>query len=1035
MRKALRVIYLVLAVLVVAVAVLVATFDPNDHTARISSYVESKTGRQLIFGSPIEFELGLQSKIVLRDVAFSNADWAKAPQMFTLEQFEVDVRIVPLLSGFVDIERLLIRGVAGDIEFDNEGRSNLDFLSALESNDEKEDDSIFDELPFEIAQFRVENVNFDIVDGRAGTKTRASIKQAIAEPGAAGDPLDIDIEGSLRLADETAEVSLSGRIGSWDAIFSGSQPVPVNLTGTVLGLDVEVDGGVRQPQEPDGFDVSITVLGDAIGTVDPFITAPLPDLGPLTISARVTGKPLRPVIDAIMVEAKHVRLMGRAEIDLDDETIDYDLTMTLDGQSLGIADTYVDLPLKTLGPIDGVFGVTGNQEGLRVDAKTARVGRSSMSGGATVDFLGKAGAVTYDVTFDMKDQSIDIARPFLDVKLPELSLMTGKVRMFGDLVEMRIKPEGVQIENVNLSGFLQTGLTEDVSGFAFDVTAELDGQVLAIVASYVDDLPKFGPVTGKVRLRGDDSKLRLDLENARFQNAAVDGVFTAGLEESNSDALTYDLAIKATGQLLDIIKPIVELDLPDVGPITGNVKAKGTEKKVALTFEPVSFEQTSITGSLSVDNTGADQSIDYDLTLDADAQGLAILDTFVDFDLPEDVTFDLNTAVKGDGGEVNLTDLVLQLGDSDLKGFGRVDFSGVHPNISGTIETLRFDSTLIFPDNTLAAVPTLPGKTPDASAKTTEPREKIFSDDILPLEFLRAAEIDVALKAGELVTPYGIYKNIDSRILLAADVLSLEPLALTYRESDLAGNFSLDARAEKPLFDLSLRSPNLQVGHFLKDFVDLDVIEGKGTLDASFSGTGRSISEILGSLDGDTRLLMSEGRMRNEGLGFVSGLFSGIGQVLNNQNWVAIECLASDLDIKQGIATSKVGVLSTEVITLTVTGDINLATERYDLQVKPSPRGLDLSLAVPVNVSGPLDNPSFLPDAVATLTKLGTLLGSVLFPPAALLGLTELGGSSHPCVQAAKDTDGDKDAAPSKERKRERLRGSGQPEGSDIGRE
>jgi len=1013
LRTILKIVGILLVAVVVSAVAYVLNLDPNNHKDRITAYVEKETGRKLSFDGVIDLDIGSTTKLVVRDVTFANAEWAKVPQMLSLERLELDVRILPLLSGYVDIERLFIRGVNGDIEFDNEGRSNLDFLSNLESDQPEDDSSIFDELPFEIAQFRLENVNFDIVDGRAGTQTRASIKKAIAEPGAPGDPLDIDIEGSLRLADETAEVDLSGRIGSWDSIFSGRQPVPVNLTGTVFGLEVEVDGGVRQPQEPDGFDVSITVLGDAIGTVDPFITAPLPDIGPLTISARISGKPLQPVVEGILVQAEHARLTGRAEIDLDDETIDYDLSMTLDGQSLGLADAYVDLPLKTLGPVDGVFGITGNQEGLRIDAKTARVGQSSVSGGATVDFLGEAGAITYDATFDMKDQSIDIARPFLDVTLPVISPMTGKVRMFGDLVEMRFKPEGVQVENVNFTGFLQTGLTEEVSGFAFDVSADLSGQVLTIVASYVDDLPDFGPVTGKARLRGDDKNLRLDLENAQFQNASVNGKFTTGFEQ-DSDALTYDLSVTADGQSLAILDPIVDLDFPDIGPITGNIAAKGTDKTVALDFDPVSFEQTALTGSVTVDTAGKDQSIDYDLVLDAKAQRLGFLKTFVDFDLPQDLPIDLTAIVKGDEGQFSFENLVLQLEDSDLKAQGRIVFSGVQPDISGTIDTVRFDSTLVFPDETPAIVPLLPEKESVLAEDAKDTSDKIFPADLLPLDFLRAAKIDVALKAGELVTPYGIYRSIDSRIVLDSDVLSFQPLALTYRQSDVQGEFKFDARAEKPLLVLNLQSPNLQIGQLLKDFVNLDVIEGKGTFDASITGSGHSIAEIVGSLDGDARLLMSEGRMRNEGLGFVSGLFSGIGEVLNNKQWVAIECLASDFDIAQGIATSKVGVLKTEVIELGVSGDINLATERYNLKIKPSPRGFDLSLAVPIDVRGPLSDPSFRPNTLATLTKLGALLGSVLFPPAALIGLTELGGSSHPCVQTVRGADGQKDAAPSK---------------------
>jgi hypothetical protein len=45
--------------------------------------------------------------------------------------------------------------------------------------------------------------------------------------------------------------------------------------------------------------------------------------------------------------------------------------------------------------------------------------------------------------------------------------------------------------------------------------------------------------------------------------------------------------------------------------------------------------------------------------------------------------------------------------------------------------------------------------------------------------------------------------------------------------------------------------------------------------------------------------------------------------------------------------------------------------------------------------------------------KIGSILGSILFPPAALLGLVDLGGNNHPCVQYAKDTEGQAAPTPS----------------------
>jgi len=65
-----------------------------------------------------------------------------------------------------------------------------------------------------------------------------------------------------------------------------------------------------------------------------------------------------------------------------------------------------------------------------------------------------------------------------------------------------------------------------------------------------------------------------------------------------------------------------------------------------------------------------------------------------------------------------------------------------------------------------------------------------------------------------------------------------------------------------------------------------------------------------------------------------------------------------------------------------------------------------------VNVTGPLSDPGFRPDALGSLTKLGTIFGTVLFPPVALLGLTEMGGNSHPCVQFAKESESDAGATP-----------------------
>ncbi len=120
--------------------------------------------------------------------------------------------------------------------------------------------------------------------------------------------------------------------------------------------------------------------------------------------------------------------------------------------------------------------------------------------------------------------------------------------------------------------------------------------------------------------------------------------------------------------------------------------------------------------------------------------------------------------------------------------------------------------------------------------------------------------------------------------------------------------------------------------------------------------------------------------MRNEGLGYVSGLISGIGEAMSGKDWVTVDRTANDFLFEKGVGTSRVNLLSTGVVILTAEGDINLGTEEYKMKIKPRPRGFDLSLAVLVHIRGPLGDPSLLPDPLGTLAKIGSFLDNIVFP-------------------------------------------------------
>ena len=468
--------------------------------------------------------------------------------------------------------------------------------------------------------------------------------------------------------------------------------------------------------------------------------------------------------------------------------------------------------------------------------------------------------------------------------------------------------------------------------------------------------------------------IKVDLKSVEADAASADDPLNLKIQAAfNGMAVTLDGSV---GPLKNILSP--------VNPTQADLTAKG----LGLTIK--------------IKGTGKATAGTLDARIDVAAKTLSGLRAFAGDALPANVPLKLSVHATAEAGKINLSELRLSLGKSDLAGNIAIDTTAMAPKISADLTGKRLDL------NELQAAKNSGEKSSAAkssSAKKASARAgKVLPADPLPLDGLKLAEADVRMAIGEVVTPYVTLKDVGAVVQLTKSHLALKPLEFTLAGSPVSITASVNGAAKVPTVSLNLAAPTLDIGRLLTEAKATDLLQGSGDLNIKLAGQGRSIAAIAGSLNGGTNLLMTEGKVKTDALDMaVGGLSALVGMMTSDKSeWTVLNCVASRFDIKKGVATSLVLLADTEYSTVVGEGSLDLGAETLAMKVSPQSKSATLNLAVPIKIGGTFADPTFRPDELATARRLGGLLGATLFPPAALLALGDMGSSDdHPCLKIA----------------------------------
>ncbi|APA69988.1 AsmA family protein [Janthinobacterium sp. 1_2014MBL_MicDiv] len=265
-----------------------------------------------------------------------------------------------------------------------------------------------------------------------------------------------------------------------------------------------------------------------------------------------------------------------------------------------------------------------------------------------------------------------------------------------------------------------------------------------------------------------------------------------------------------------------------------------------------------------------------------------------------------------------------------------------------------------------------------------------------------ALDADVKFTGKKLVRTHDVpLTDIVADIHMKDKVLSLTPLNFGMAGGDITSNISLDGRQKTIAAQAKVAARHLKIRELFPKLQSMQASYGEVYGDAALTGHGNSISAMLASANGELAATVSEGSVSQfmlelAGLNLANAVFVKI----FGDKQVHLNCLASDFAVTNGLANVRRFVLDTDTAVVNVTGNVNLAQETLDLDVRPRTKGARIiTLRTPLYAKGTFKNPDVGPQKGPLALKAGAAvaLATVVTPLAALLPLVN--------VDKAPDTD------------------------------
>lgn len=304
-------------------------------------------------------------------------------------------------------------------------------------------------------------------------------------------------------------------------------------------------------------------------------------------------------------------------------------------------------------------------------------------------------------------------------------------------------------------------------------------------------------------------------------------------------------------------------------------------------------------------------------------------------------------------------DFAAEIGKSRANGTLRLELEGARRAFSAKLDAPLIDLEELY------AVRKALGSDTNSGAKRDG---RVFSSDPFPLAALKALDGDAQLRIEKLRLADGnMIDDVRARARFKQGRIDSDELKLRLQGRELKIDVNADATSGKSLaVNATLAGSQVPLAA-LTGLVGLaPPPEGAPTdVAVKFSGRGSSLRGLMASANGDVRVVVGPGRLRNRALDAgadVTELLNALNPARSQDPYTEMKCAVLRFPVRNGIATISNGIaLETSKVRLLGGGTVNLRNETLELGFRPAAaRGLGVgagNLARFAKVEGTLANP------------------------------------------------------------------------------